>query len=338
MKTIKSMITGIALSTALLCASSVVSAEEWKFAIEEIPGSIMDTYAQAFKQKIEESTRGDITVKIYPLGSLGTPTELVEQVADGIVQFTNVSVGNLGTIVPESQVLMLPYILPSDNKKAASFLSSNPTIYSELGKDFQSRGLQLHTLYSEGDQVWTTNKVIRTPEDFSNFKMRVMVSPILLKAYEDLGASPTPMPFGEVYGALQLKQVDGQVNPVATIEEMKFYEVTDYLIWAGEQKQVTTVISGTDWYDTLSEEKKKLIKDTMAELDDYIFDVVTRFNNEKLETIKSAKPGIALIHLTKDERDLFRQRSASTHSAYTEIAGDRGKVLLSGLMNDLKAN
>jgi len=63
-----------------------------------------------------------------------------------------------------------------------------------------------------------------------------------------------------------------------------------------------------------------------------------RFNNEKLETIKSAKPGIALIHLTKDERDLFRQRSASTHSAYTEIAGDRGKVLLSGLMNDLKAN
>ena len=165
MKTIKSMITGIALSTALLCASSVVSAEEWKFAIEEIPGSIMDTYAQAFKQKIEASTRGDITVKIYPLGSLGTPTELVEQVADGIVQFTNVSVGNLGTIVPESQVLMLPYILPSDNKKAASFLSSNPTIYSELGKDFQSRGLQLHTLYSEGDQFRCGN--IITQQQFT---------------------------------------------------------------------------------------------------------------------------------------------------------------------------
>ena len=74
--------------------------------------------------------------------------------------------------------------------------------------------------------------------------MRVMVSPLLLKAYEDLGASPTPVPFGEVYGALQLGQVDGQINPIPTIEEMKFYEVSDYLIWAGEQELATAVMDG----------------------------------------------------------------------------------------------
>lgn len=259
----------------------------------------------------------------------------MEQVADGVVQFTNVSVGNLGTIVPESQLLMLPYILPSDDKQAAEFLTTNPTIYKELSKDFDNKGLKLHTFYSQGDQVWTTNRPIRKPADFDNFKMRVMVSPILLKAYEDLGASPTPLPFGEVYGALQLKQVDGQVNPAATIEEMKFYEVTDYLIWAGEQKHVTTVISGTDWYDTLNPAKQKLISETLASLDSYVFDVVTQYNTEKLQKIQEAKPEIQLIKLTADERKVFQERSVNTRSAYTDITGSRGDELLSSILKDL---
>ncbi len=335
MLTIKKMLQGAAISTALLLGSGTVLAEEWKFAIEEIPGSIMDSYAQAFKKRIESRTNGEVTVKIYPLGSLGTPTELVEQVADGVVQFTNVSVGNLGTIVPESQLFMLPYTLPADEQATSKFLSSSHTIYGALSQDFEAKGLKLHTLYSEGAQVWSTNRPIRTPADFANFKMRVMVSPILLKAYEDLGASPTPLPFGEVYGALQLKQVDGQVNPAATIEEMKFYEVTDYLIWAGEQQHVTSVLSGTDWYDTLSAERKQLIRDTLAELDSYIYEVVARFNDEKLETIKLAKPEINLIHLTSAERAAFQKRSAATRSAYTEITGARGEALLAALLQEL---
>lgn len=335
MPTLKNVFKGVALSTALMMSSAAALAEEWKFAIEEIPGSIMDAYAQEFKKQIESKTNGDVTVKIYPLGSLGTPTELVEQVADGVIQFTNVSVGNLGTIVPESQLFMLPYTLPTDNKATSEFLSSSDTIYNHLTNDFESKGLKLHTMYSEGEQVWTTNRPVRTPEDFDNFKMRVMVSPILLRAYEDLGASPTPLPFGEVYGALQLKQVDGQVNPAATIEEMKFYEVTDYLIWAGEQQHLTTVMSGTDWYDTLSADRKQLIRETMAELDGFIFDVVERFNTEKLEKIKAAKPGINLIRLTDAEKAVFQERSANTRGAYTKIAGERGEELLSSLLNEL---
>lgn len=335
MPSLKNVFKGVALSTALMMSSGAALAEEWKFAIEEIPGSIMDAYAQEFKKQIESKTNGDVTVKIYPLGSLGTPTELVEQVADGVVQFTNVSVGNLGTIVPESQLFMLPYTLPTDNKATSDFLSSSDTIYNHLTRDFESKGLKLHTMYSEGEQVWTTNRPVRNPDDFDNFKMRVMVSPILLRAYEDLGASPTPLPFGEVYGALQLKQVDGQVNPAATIEEMKFYEVTDYLIWDGEQQHLTTVMSGTDWYDTLSADRKKLIRETMAELDGFIFDVVERFNAEKLEKIKAAKPGINLIRLTDAEKAVFQERSANTRGAYTKIAGERGEELLSSLLNEL---
>lgn len=313
-------------------------AEDWKFAIEEIPGSIMDAYAQEFKSRIEAATNGDVTVTVYPMGTLGTPTETVEQAADGIIQFTNVSIGNLGTIVPESQAFLLPYLLPSDPAKISKILSSSETIYGPLNEDFQKRGLEVMTMYSEGPQVWTTNREIRTPEDFENFKMRVMVSPILLETYKNMGASPTPLPFGEVFGALQLGAVDGQVNPIPTIEEMKFYEVTNHLIWAGEQELVTTVVAGSDWFATLTPERQQLVRDTMADMTGFIDGVVTDFNQARLDVIKEAKPDIGLVVLTEEERDVFRARSGGTAAAYVETAGARGQELLDALQAELAGN
>lgn len=315
---------------AFLIGSSA-TAEEWKFAIEEIPGSIMDSYAQEFKKRIETATGGEVTVSIYPLGSLGTPTEVAEQTADGVVHLSNLSVGNLGTLVPESQIFLSTYMFPSDPAQVNSVLAESPTVHDDLAQDFASKGLKLGALYSEGEQVWTTSKEIRTPEDMANFKMRVMVSPMLLKAYEDLGASPTPIPFGEVYGALQLGQVDGQVNPVPTIQEMKFYEVTDYMIWAGEQQLITAVMASDDWFQTLSPEYQQLLDKTFAEMNAFITPVVQKFNADRLDAIKTAKPDIGLIELSEDERAAFRERASATDAAVAEIVGPRGAELLKSL-------
>ncbi|QUS57720.1 TRAP transporter substrate-binding protein DctP [Pseudovibrio brasiliensis] len=331
LKSLKAMTAAMVLSAAPLSAH----AEDWKFAIEEIPGSIMDAYAQEFKKRIEAKTNGDVTITIFPMGTLGTPTDTVEQATDGLIQFTNVSIGNLGTIVPESQIFLLPYLFPSDAKAVSDILNNSKTIYGDLNDDFRKRGLEVLTMYSEGPQVWTTNKEIRNPDDFSNFKMRVMVSPILLETYKNMGASPTPLPFGEVFGALQLGAVDGQVNPVPTIEEMKFYEVTDYLIWAGEQELVTTVVAGTDWFDTLSPDRQQLVRETMASMSGFIDGVVTDFNQKRLDIIKSSKPDINLVVLSEEERDVFRARSEATESAYVDAAGDRGKVLLDALRTEI---
>jgi len=319
------------LIAVLTVATGMVKAEEWKFAIEEIPGSIMDNYAQEFKKRIEAATSGAVQVSIYPLGSLGTPTEVAEQTADGVIQLSNLSVGNLGTIVPESQIFLSTYVLPSDPAHVSDILANSPTIHIDLARHFQTQGLKLGALYSEGPQVWTTKKAIRKPEDFANFKMRVMVSPMLLKAYEDLGASPTPIPFGEVYGALQLGQIDGQVNPIPAIEDMKFYEVTDYLIWAGEQELITAVLANNDWYQSLSPQRRKLLDDTFAALNGFIAPVVARFNQERLQKIQAAKPSIKLIELTEAERAVFRERAKATTAALAQVAGAEAGELLKKL-------
>ena len=331
---ISGLVAGAVLAVAI---GHTANAEEWKFAIEEIQGSVQDAYAQEFKKRIEEKTGGDVTVTIYPYGALGTSAELTELVTQGAIQFANASPGHLGTLVPEIQVFSVPYLLSENNEVNKQVLTDSPVIYETLQEDFHDKGLHLLTMYPEGEMVWTTNKEIRTPEDFDNFKMRTMVSPMLVAAYEAYGASPTPMPYGEVYGGLQLGQIDGQVNPIFAIEEMKFYEVTDYMIWAGQQQFTTTVVTNADWYQGLSDEHRQILDETVAELADYIFEVQEQYNQERLEKIKQEKPDMQMIELSAEERQAFEERAQQVRDAYVEMVGEEGQEVLSALESDIEA-
>jgi tripartite ATP-independent transporter DctP family solute receptor len=330
---------GAAAAAAIGLAAAVgpARADEWKFAIEEIAGSVQDAYAQEFKRLVEEKSGGDITVTVYPYGTLGTSADLTELVTQGAIQFANASPGHLGTMVPEIQVFSVPYLLSQNNEANKIVLTKSPTIYEELGKDFEKKGLKLLTMYPEGEMVWTTNKEIRSPADFKGFKMRTMVSPMLVAAYESFGASPTPMPYGEVYGGLQLKAIDGQVNPIFAIEEMKFYEVSDYMIWAGQQQFTTTVVTNSDWYADLSDDQRALLDSVIAELNDYIFKVQQRYNEERLEIIKKAKPELKMIHLTDDERAAFKKASMEARKKFVEMVGPSGQKILDQLESEIKA-
>lgn len=331
---ISALVAGALLATA----SQAALAEEWKFAIEEIEGSVQDAYAQEFKKRIEEKTGGEVTVTIYPYGTLGTSADLTELVTQGAILFANSSPGHLGTLVPEIQVFSIPYLLSENNEVNKKVLTESPVIYDKLQAAFEEKGLRLLTMYPEGEMVWTTNKEIRSPEDFANFKMRTMVSPMLVAAYEAYGASPTPMPYGEVYGALQLGQVDGQVNPIFAIEEMKFYEVTDYMIWSGEQQFTTTVVTNSDWYAAdLSDEHRQVLDETIAELADFIFEVQDQYNQERLEKIKQDKPDIQIIELTAEERAAFEERAQSVRDAYVEMVGGDAQEVLDALVSEIAA-
>jgi tripartite ATP-independent transporter DctP family solute receptor len=333
---ISGLVAGAVVATVM--SQAAMAQEEWKFALEEIEGSVQDAYAQEFKRLIEEKTGGEVTVTVYPYGALGTSADLTELVTQGAIQFANASPGHLGTMVPEIQVFSIPYLLSENNEVNKQVLTESDVLYEELQDDFNDKSLQLLTMYPEGEMVWTTNKEIRTPEDFDNFKMRTMVSPMLVAAYEAFGASPTPMPYGEVYGGLQLKSIDGQVNPIFAIEEMKFYEVQDYMIWAGQQQFTTTVVTNSDWYQAdLSDENRQILDETIADLADYIFEVQEQFNQERLEKIKAEKPDLQMIELTEEERQAFQERAQQVRDTYVEMVGEEGQAVLSALESEIEA-
>jgi TRAP-type C4-dicarboxylate transport system substrate-binding protein len=160
---ISGLVAGAVLATV---TGHTANAEDWKFAIEEIQGSVQDRYAQEFKKRIEEKTNGEVTVTIYPYGALGTSAELTELVTQGAIQFADASPGHLGTLVPEIQVFSIPSLLSDNNEVNKKVLTESPVIYETLQEDFHDKGLHLLTMYPEGEMVWTTNKEIRSPEDF----------------------------------------------------------------------------------------------------------------------------------------------------------------------------
>jgi tripartite ATP-independent transporter DctP family solute receptor len=323
-------------ATALtVAAAAPAAAEEWRFALEEIEGSVQDAYAQEFASRIAEATDGEVTVTIYPYGSLGTSADLTEQAVDGIVQLTHASPGHLGTLVPEVQVFSIPYLLSQNNEVNKELLSNSDTIYGPIADSLRNNGLELLTMYPEGEMVWTTNREIRSPEDFDGFRMRVMVSPMLVAAYEAFGADPTPMPYAEVYGGLQLNMIDGQVNPIFAIEEMGFYEVTDYMIWAGQQQFTTTVVAGLDWYEGLSDERKATLDEVIDGMQDYIFELQDEYNAERLEMIREAKPDMEMIELTAEERAAFEEAAEEIEAMYVDMVGDSGEEVLESIKAEI---
>ena len=330
----RTTLTAALVALGFAAASQAVHAETWKFALEEVDGSVQDAYAEEFKKRIEDRTNGDVTVQIYPYGTLGTSGDIAEMTGQGVLKIANASPGHLGTLIPEMNVFNIPYLLSQDDAVNKRVLADSECIYGDLADEFASKGLQLLTMYPEGEMVWTTQKPVRSPEDFKGVKMRTMTSDLLVGAYEAFGASPTPMPYGEVYGGLQLGQIDAQVNPIFAIEEMKFYEVTEYMIWAGQQEFTTTVVANDDWYEGLSSDRKSMLNDVIDGMHDYIYETQREYNQQRLEKIKQAKPSMKMIRLDPEERQVFQERSYKVRDLYVKMTGEDGRKTLQCLASE----
>lgn len=326
----------LGLLVLLFCATELY-AETWKYAIEVVEGDVEDIYAKEFKRRIEEKTNGDIHVTVYPFGTLGEAGDLTELTAEGVIQFSNASPGHLGTFVPEVQICSIPFMMSENPAVNKRLMTGSTTIYQDLAKDFEKHGIKLLTLYPEGNMVWTTSREIHTIKDFDGFKMRVLTSPIMIQTYKDFGADPTPLPFGEVYGALQLKQVDGMVNPISSIYAMKFYEVTPILTWPGHKMFLTTIVTNPDWFRGQTKQTQALITQTFAETTEYIIDKLPELESGFVAKIKKERLDVSIVKLTAAEREPFREASMKTRKKYVELVGARGQKIMDSFLAERHA-
>lgn len=299
----------------------------WRFAIEETSGSVQDAYAQKFKELIEEKSGSKVTVKVYPYGTLGTSDQLTEQLHNGTLDFCMASPGHIGKVIPEVQVMLLHYILSDDDEINRRVLA-DPEVRGKFNELFSNKGFELLSFVGEGWQVWSANKPILKPSDFAGMKFRVMTTPLLMAAYNAYGASPTPLAFSEVYSALQLKMVDGQVNPIFAIEEMSFYEVNDHLIFAKQSHFYATCLTNLGFYEGLDAQEKRWVDESIEELDEYIQRTQNQFNEERLQSMVENNPDLTIIELDQKQRERFRELSLDVREEFLEMTGPSGGELL----------
>jgi TRAP-type C4-dicarboxylate transport system substrate-binding protein len=347
------------------CAGPATQAREiWRFAIEESSGSVQHRYATRFAELVAERTAGAVEVVVYPYGTLGTSTQLTEQLALGVVEFAMASPGSLGKFIPELQVFLLHFLLPERQEDVHRVLA-DPALVATLDPLYAEKGLTLLSIFSEGQMAWTLKKEVRSPADFAGVKMRVMTSPLLLAAYGAYGASPTPLPYSEVYSGLQLNMIDGQVNPVFAIERQNFHEVTDWLVFPGHAAFVTTAAANRDFLDGLAPDRRRLVEAVIAELDPWIFALQTDLEARRLadilhdkrrqrrplhlvgdvagllaslpvderRTLVDDNPFLVIEPpLAADEMAAFRDASAQVREVFLRIGGPRAAPVLDWLV------
>ena len=319
---------GAGLALGLAAATTVASAETWRVGLEEIEGSVQYEYAKAFKERIEEQSDGDITVQLLPYGEWGSSySSLYDAIQGGALQLGFGS-GFLGGTVPESQLMSLNFVMPADQLETAKLLNSDAFMQSDAWQQsFRERNLVPLSALPEGYQVWTADREIRTPEDMKGLKIRVMDNSLLRSTYQAYGASPITIAYGELYSALQQGQAEGNIQPVFAHEEMGFYEVQDYMIFAKQSQFVANFMGNLDWYEGLSDEQKDMVGETTDELVQVGHDVQSKFNEERLDTIKE-KGDIEIIELSEDERAKFRELAKPVRQTFIDDVGERGKKAL----------
>jgi len=320
---------------ALMTAAGAASADTWRYAFEEALDEVQGQFAQKFKEEIEANS--DHTVQLFPFGTLGESADIMEQAQSGILQFVNQSPGFTGALIPEAQVFFVPYLLPQDEDKLVEFFRTSKTINELFPPLYEEQGLELLVMYPEGEVMMTTQEPVTSPEDLNEVKVRVMTNPLLVESYKAFGATPTPLPWGEVYGALQTGIIQGQENPAFFIESTKMYEVTDHITRIGHNNFTTALMANLDFYEGLSEEDQTLIQDAVDVAFDFIVDYQEGLTEESLAKIKEAKPSITITTLSEEERQPFIETADEVEQEFLEIGGDQAQEILDQMKADLEA-
>lgn len=324
----------VGFSALAVLGCSAVQAANWRYAHEEYAGDVQDVYAYKFKEYIEENS--DHTLKVYRFGELGESDDIMEQTQAGILNFVNQSPGFTGALIPEAQIFFIPYLMPTDMESVVTFFKDSKAINEDFPKLYADKGLELLKMYPEGEMVVTLDEVATTPAELNNKKIRVMTNPLLSETYTAFGATPTPLPWGEVYGALQTNMIQGHENPIFWIESGKLYEVSPNLIFTGHGWFTTAMMANQDFYNGLSADDQQLVKKAADYAFEEILQHIDGLADSSLEKITSSSKKVTVTRLNDEQIAAFKERAPQVEEKFINMTGDSGKALLKQFKQDLK--
>jgi C4-dicarboxylate-binding protein DctP len=214
-----------------------------------------------FKYEVERKSNGRIKVELIWGGALGSPSDRLKQVMMGQIQGADTAEGPIAQVFKPVQVFSIPYLF--ENESQAWRVYDGPFVEEMNELLRQKTGLRiLHWWESGGFKQWTNSKrTIKAPADMKGLKLRVMPSPVFQKLVESLGGSPTPISFGELYGALKNKAVDGQNNALSLVSLFKYYQVQKYVTVDNHVYAVSAMVINDKFYQSLPDDLKKVIDD-----------------------------------------------------------------------------
>lgn len=277
----------ICLAVFLVVAGTAAFAAEFTLKLGHIADP-QNPYAQGavkFTELVKEKTGGAVEIQVFPSSQLGNQRDLIEGLTFGTVDMTLTSTAVLGNFLTEAAVFDLPFIF-RDIPHAYKALDS---VGMEICKPLEKRGIKVLAMFENGVRHMTNNRnPIRKPEDVKGLKIRVMEQPIYIEMMKILGASPTPMAFGELFTAMQQGVVDGQENPAAHIYTSRFFEVQKYISLTAHTYSAEPLLVGMGVWSKLPENHRKAIQEAANEARDWQRDLCRGLENQYWDKIRES--------------------------------------------------
>lgn len=309
------------LATALVAASLLPGAQAQertiKFAFQNQKEHPQAQGAQKFADLVAAKTNGRIAVKLFPGGTLGGDLQTVSALQGGTVEMTVLNAGILSAQAKEFGIYDFPFLFATPQE--ADAVTDGPFGKKLLDKLAAKNLVGLGYWELGFRNLTNSKKPITKAEDIAGLKIRVIQSPIYIDMFNALGANAVPMPFPELYTAMEQKAVDGQENPFSTILSSKFAEVQKHLTVTRHMYNPQAVIVSKKFWDSLNAADQKAVSEAMAEATTFQRNVSRTQADVALEDLKKA--GMQVTEFSPAELDKLRAKVKPVVEKHSDKVG-----------------
>ncbi len=271
-----------------------------------------------FAETVAARTGGRIKVNLFFNSTLGSDQAVVSAIKGGTVELAVMNTGILASEAKELAIFDFPFLFA--NEKESDAIVDGP-IGRKMHALLEPKGIVGLSYWELGyRQITNSRRPVTKVEDIEGLKLRVIPNPINIDWVKALGANPTPLPFPEVYGALEQKAIDGQENPISVIASNKFWEVQKHMAITNHQYNPQSVIMSKKVWDSLSAADRKII--------DEAADEAARTQREQARAAVAAnldllkKNGMQVTQFSPAEVAKLREKMKPVIAKYTANVGE----------------
>ncbi|PVE21190.1 ABC transporter substrate-binding protein [Microvirga sp. KLBC 81] len=321
MKHFGKIIGSVLLSSAFLLpgsANAEIKERTIRFAFQNAQEHPQGQGAKKFAELVEQKSGGKIKVRLFPSGQLGGDLQTVSALQGGTIDITVLNAGLLVGQIKEFGLFDLPFLF--DSAKQADAVVDGP-FGQKLSESLAPKNLVGLGYWDLGFRNLTNSRrPVTKLEDIQGLKVRVVQSPLYIELFNTLGANAVPLPFPELYTALEQKTVDGQENPATVIQTSKFAEVQKFLTFTRHVYNPQILIFSKRVWDRYDPEERKLIEEAAAEAKAYQRQVSRDAEAKAVEQLKAQ--GMQLTELSPEEVARLRDKVKPVTEKFAKEANE----------------
>ncbi|MDA0345891.1 MAG: TRAP transporter substrate-binding protein [Verrucomicrobia bacterium] len=260
-------------------------------------------------QKASEKSGGLVEIQVFPNGQLGSETETIEQMQRGALAMVKVSTAPMEGFIPEMAVFSVPYLFRDEDHYWE-------VLGGAIGKGILLKGANVGIrglcYYDSGARsFYTVKKPVLTPADLKGMKIRVMSSRTAMDMVNTLGGSPTPIPFGELYTALQQGMVDGAENNPPSMYDTRHWEVAKHYSMDEHARIPDIVLFSQTIWDSLSPQVQQWVQEAADESVVYQKQIWKEYVDECLSNLE--KEGVTIY---RPDKAIFQEQARNMYKNF----------------------